>query len=93
MTNYCDRHRFFCHDRSYFSRLTRERRRSTNRLHTISDEYDMLPNDNEDAQSQEDEDNDDFDSAVADAEAYELLDDAIHLLDDKLLQQQSNQFY
>ena len=53
----------------------------------------MLPNDNEDVHSQEDEDNNDFDSAVADAEAYELLDDVIHLLDDTLLQQQSNQFH
>ena len=53
----------------------------------------MLSNDIEDAQTQEDEDNNDFDSVVADAEAYELFDDAIHVLDDILLQQQSNQFH
>ena len=39
----------------------------------------MLLNDNKDAQSREDENRDDFDSAVPDAEVYELLDAAIHV--------------
>ena len=38
----------------------------------------MLSNDNKDAQSRKDENRDDFDSAVPDAEVYELLNDAIH---------------
>ena len=52
-----------------------------------------MSNNNKHAQSQEDKDSSDFDSVVSDTQAYELLKDDLHALDDILLQQQSNQFH
>jgi hypothetical protein len=44
--------------------------------------------DDEEQQLQEEEDNSDFDSAISVSEAYDLLDGAIHVLDDIIQQQQ-----
>jgi hypothetical protein len=44
----------------------------------------------EDSESEEDDDDNEFESALADAQTYELLDNAIDVLDDILMQQQRN---
>ena len=70
--------------RAYFSRLTRERRTKGNEKETTV----STGTDDEDLQLQEDEDESDFDSALTVTEAYDLLDNAIHVLDDMIQQQQ-----
>jgi hypothetical protein len=45
----------------------------------------MLLTNDEDDQSQEDENNSDFDAALSDAQVYEFLGKAIHVLDQILL--------
>jgi hypothetical protein len=47
-------------------------------------------NNGEDLQSQEDKDDSDYNSALSDAQTYELLDNAMRVLDDILLQQEPN---
>ncbi len=65
--------------------MTRERRKNVQQLQkSLKSSEEALDND-EDLQSQADEDENDFDSAVSDAQTYELLDSAIHILDGMLL--------
>ncbi|CAF1461166.1 unnamed protein product, partial [Rotaria magnacalcarata] len=70
---------------AYFSRVTRERRTKGNEKQTTASTL----VDEEEQQLQEEEDESDFDSALAATEPYDLLDDAIHVLDDMIQQQQS----
>jgi hypothetical protein len=70
--------------------LTRERRKNKNYLETDVDQCEKLSSDREDDDLQEIEDDCDFNSALSTAQAYELLDDATHVLDDLLSQQQSD---
>lgn len=72
--------------RSYFSRITRERRKNAQDIQTVDPGEEILEND-EDLRSQADEDENDFDAAVSSAEAHQLLDNAIRVLDDVLLHQ------
>ncbi|CAF5044442.1 unnamed protein product [Rotaria magnacalcarata] len=76
---------FVCRYRAYFSRVTRERRTKGNEKQTTASTL----VDEEEQQLQEEEDESDFDSALAATEPYDLLDDAIHVLDDMIQQQQS----
>ena len=79
-------------DRSYFSRLTRERRKQGNESQATLDDSMISFDDNDDdqQQSQEDEDNNDFDSAVSERQARVLLDHATAVLDEILSQQSSS---
>jgi len=77
---------FFFHYsiRSYFSRITRERRTDSNNSQTAPYASQSFDGDEEDERSQEDEDNQDFDAANASFEAYTLLNQAIRTTDDIL---------
>ena len=70
--------------RSYFSRITRERRTDINSSQTAPYTPQTSDGNEEDEKSQEDEDNQDFDTAAASSEAYTLLNRAIHTLDNIL---------
>ena len=86
--NHSEIHFQFWH-RAYFSRLTRERRTKGNEKQAIVSTIDNNSTlDEEELQLQEEEENRDFDSAVSASEAYDLLDDAIHVLDGMIQQQQ-----
>ncbi|CAF1356373.1 unnamed protein product [Adineta ricciae] len=78
--------------KSYFSRLTRERRKNTKESQTTMKQCKKSAKDDEDYQSEEDsDDGDEFESVLADAQTHELLDNAIEVLDDILMKQQRNQ--
>lgn len=71
-------------NRSYFSRMTRERRTKGNDARrTVSASFDE-----EAQQQQEEDDENDFDSAITVSQADDLMDDAIEVLD-SILQQQT----
>lgn len=87
--------------RSYFSRLTRERRKKTTESEAETRRIKKKVKNNEGSQSEaeedEEEDDDDdnnndteFESVLADAQTHELLDHAIAVLDDILKQQERN---
>lgn len=72
------------HYRSYFSRITRERRTTGNNIQATSYASQALDDEEEDERAQEDEDNQDFDTAITSAEANTLLAEAIRTLDNML---------
>ncbi|CAF0762356.1 unnamed protein product [Adineta ricciae] len=55
-----------------------------------ADRCEMLLNDSEDLQIQDDDNDNDLNFASSHAQAYEILDDAIRVLDHMLSQQKSN---
>lgn len=67
--------------RSYFSRITRERRRIANESQASVGKTDAASSQIEHEQ-QDEEDQTDYDAAISTSEAYELLDIAIDTLDD-----------
>ena len=80
---------FYLRYRSYFSRITRERRTKENQKRTTVSASMVSPIvDEEDQQLQEEEDDSDFDSALISSQAYNLLDNAMQILDD-MIQRQS----
>jgi hypothetical protein len=69
--------------------MTRERRTKGNEKQTtVSKSTVSTSADDEDEQLQEEDDESDFNSAVAVSQAYDLLDNAMHVLDDMIQQQQ-----
>ena len=66
--------------------MTRERRKNATDIQVVDPREETLEND-EDLRSQEDEDENDFDAVLRRAEAQQLLDNAIRVLDDVLLHQ------
>lgn len=80
---------FLFYTRSYFSRLTRTRRTSSRASQITSHPIDSSSFNEEDERSQQDEDDQDFDAAIFSFEAFTLLNQAIHTLDDILAKQTS----
>lgn len=77
-------------NRSYFSRLTRERRKNTTKFQTTRRRYKKTNHNDEDLDSEEENDDNEFESVLAHAQTYELLDSVIEVLDDLLQQQPRN---
>ena len=73
--------------RSYFSRVTRERRKFGNESQASAIISDVTSSQVQDNQQEDNEDESDFDAAVSTSETYELLDIAIDTLDDILSEQ------
>ncbi len=65
--------------------MTRERRKNAQDLQKTVNPCEAIFDNDEVLQSQADEDENDFDLAVSNAQAHQLLDDAIHVLDGMLL--------
>lgn len=74
--------------RSYFSRLTRERRTKANEKRKNSEMTVSSFVDDEDDQIQEEDDDSDFDSSQIASQANNLLGNAMGILNDMIEQQQ-----
>lgn len=80
---------FYFYTRSYFSRLTRTRRTSSRASQIAFHPINSSSYDEEDERSQQDEDDQNFDTVISSSEAFTLLDQAMHTLDDILAKQAS----
>ncbi len=80
---------FYFYTRSYFSRLILTRRTGSQASQIALYRINPSSYDEEDERSQQDEDDQDFDAATSSFEAFTLLNQAIHTIDDILAKQVS----